>query len=57
MIACLCKNFEVEDSIPVAVTWISDITHVLSMDFLKIKANKKCRFTLKRVCDMIKTHS
>ena len=57
MIECLCKNFEVEDSIPVAVTWISDITHVMSMDFLKIKANKKCRFTLKRVCDMIKTHS
>ena len=57
MIECLCKNFEFEDSIPVAATWMSDIAPVLNMYFIDIKANKKCRFNLKRVCDMIKTHS
>ena len=42
---------------PVAVTSTSDIASVSSKEFLHIHATTECRFTLKCVCDMIKTHS
>ena len=41
----------------VAATSTSDIASVLSKEFLDIHATTECRFTLKCVCDMIKTHS
>ena len=41
---------------PVAVTSTSDIASVSSKEFLHIHATTECRFTLKCVCDMIKTH-
>ena len=44
-------------SIPVAATKTSDIASVSSKDFLDIQATTECRFTLKCVCDMIRTHS
>ena len=34
-----------------------DIAAVLSKEFLDIQAHIECRFTLKRVCDMIITYS
>ena len=40
-------------SSPVTVTSISDIAPVLSNEFLEIQATTGCRFTLKRICDMI----
>ena len=42
---------------PVAATSASDIASVSSKEFLHIHATTECRFTLKSVCDMIKTHS
>ena len=42
---------------PVAVTYTSDIVPVSSKEFLEIQANIKCRFTLKRVRDRIRTYS
>ena len=42
---------------PVAVTQTSDIAPVSGKEFLDIQATKECRFTLKRVCDMIRIHS
>ena len=44
-------------SSPVAATSASDIASVSSKEFLDIHAITECRFTLKCVCDMIKTHS
>ena len=41
----------------VAVTSTLDIASVSSKEFLDIHATTECRFTLKCVCDMIKTHS
>ena len=35
----------------------SDIPPVSSKKFLDIQATTECRFTLKRECDMIRTHS
>ena len=40
---------------PVAVTVILDIAPVSGNEFLDIQATIKCRFILKRVCDMIIT--
>ena len=42
---------------PVAVTKTSDIAPVSSKEFLDIKANIECRFTLKCVRDMIRIYS
>ena len=42
---------------PVAATSTSDIASVSSKEFLHIHITIECRFTLKCVCDMIKTHS
>ena len=42
---------------PVAVTQTSDIGPVSSKHLLDIQATKECRFTLKRVRDMIITYS
>ena len=42
---------------PVVVTQTWDIVTVLSKKFLDIQANTECMFTLKHVCDMIRTHS
>ena len=42
---------------PVAATSTSDIASVSSKEFLHIHATTEYRFTLKFVCDMIKTHS
>ena len=47
----------VVDWSPVAVTLTSDIAPVLSKEFLDIQANIECGFTLKGVCDMIRTYS
>ena len=41
----------------VAVTQISDIATVSSMEILDIQANIECGFTLKRVHDMAITYS
>ena len=43
--------------IPVAVTQTSDFAPVLSKEFLDIQATTKCVFTLKHMCDMIRTYS
>ena len=42
---------------PVAVTLTSDIAPVLSKEFLDIQPTTERRFTLIRLCDMIRTHS
>ena len=42
---------------PVAATWTSDIASVSSKEFLHIHTTAECRFTLKCVCNLIKTHS
>ena len=39
----------------VTVTWTSDIASLLSKEFLDSQATAECRFTLKHVCDMIRT--
>ena len=38
-------------------TWTSDIAPILSKEFLGIQATTECRFTLKCICDMMRTHS
>ena len=43
--------------IHVAVTYTSDIAPALRKEFLDIQATLECRFTLKRVFDMIRTYS
>ena len=45
------------DSSPVAVTSPSDLAPASSKEFLDIQATIECRFTLKRVRDMIRTYS
>ena len=35
----------------------SDITPILSKEFLEIQATVECGFTLKHICDMIRTYS
>ena len=42
---------------PAAVAYTSDIAPVLSKEFIDIQATTECRFTLKRVRDMIRTYS
>ena len=42
---------------PVAVTLISGIAPVSSKTFLNIQATADCRFTVKCVCDMIRTQA
>ena len=42
---------------PIAVISTSDIASVSSKEFLNIQATTECRFTLKRVRNMIRTHS
>ena len=44
-------------SSPVAATEASDMTPVLSKDFLDIQENIRCGFTLKYVRDMITIYS
>ena len=41
----------------VAVTETSDISPLSSKEFLDIQATIECEFTLKRICDMIRTYS
>ena len=40
---------------PVAVTCISDVAPVSRRKLLNIQGTAQCRFTLKWVCDMIRT--
>ena len=47
----------VVSSIPVAVTYTSDIVLVSSKEFLDIQATIESRFTLKVIRDMIITYS
>ena len=42
---------------PVAVTYTSDIPPVSTKEFLDTHATTECKFTLKCVCDMIRTLS
>ena len=44
-------------SSPVAVTQTLDTAPVLSKEFLDIQRTIECRFTVKRVHDMIRTYS
>ena len=41
---------------PVAVTYAPDIAPFSNKNSLDIQATTECRFTPKRVCDMIRTH-
>ena len=50
-------NQVVVGSSPLALTSTSDITPVSSKELLDIQATAECRFTLKRVSDMIRTYS
>ena len=45
------------DSNPTAFTSTSGIVHVSRKEFLDIQVTTECRFTLKRVFDMIRTYS
>ena len=45
------------DSSPVAVTYPSAMTPVSIKEFLDIQSTTEWGFTLKRVCDMIRTYS
>ena len=54
MVECFFTKYVVVGSNPLAVTLTSDITPVLNKEFLDIKANTWCRFTPKRVCDMVR---
>ena len=56
MVECSFTNQVVVGSISVAVVYISDITPVSSKELLESQATTECRFTLKRVCDLIRTH-
>ena len=42
--------------IPLQLLKISDIASVSSKEFLDIQSTAECRFTLRHVSDMIKTH-
>ena len=44
-------------SSPAAITLTSDIVPVSSKEFLDTQATIACVFTLKHVCDMIRTYS
>ena len=44
-------------SIPVAVTWTSDSAPVVNMELFDFQETTECRFNLKHVCDMIRTHN
>ena len=44
-------------SSPIAVTSTSDFVPVCSKEFLDIQVTIRCEFTLKYVCDMIRTYS
>ena len=44
------------DSNPVAVSKTLDIVPVSSKEFYDIQTSTECRLTLKRVCDMTRTH-
>ena len=57
MAECSFTNLVVVGSNPIAVTYTLDIAPVLSKDFLDILANIECKFTLKRIRDMIITYS
>ena len=47
----------VAGSDPITVTKFSDIAPVLSKEFIDNQATTESRFTLKCICDMIKTHN
>ena len=57
IVECSFTNKVVVGSNPVPVTKISDIAPVSSKEFLDIQTTRECRFSLKRVCDMIRTHN
>ena len=57
MVECSFTNYVVVCSNPVAVTKTSDIAPVPSKEFFDIQATVECRFTLRRVRDMIITYS
>ena len=57
MFECSFTNKVHVSSNTIAVTQNSDIASVSSEEFLDIQASIECRFTLKRVRDMIKTCS
>ena len=57
MVQCLFKNEVVVGWSPVAVTKTSDIALFSRKEFLDIQAKTECRFTVKRVRDIIKTYS
>ena len=44
-------------SSPVAVTQTSDFMPASSKEFVDIQATIECGYTLKQVCDMIRTYS
>ena len=50
-------NPVVVSSSPVAVTQTSDFAPALSKEFLEIEETIDSGFTLKRLCDMIRTYS
>ena len=56
MVECSFTNQVVVSSSPVSVTQTSDITPVLSKEFLDLQATTECRFTLKLVRDMQNLH-
>ena len=45
------------DLSPAAVTYPSAMTPVSNKEFLDIQATIECGFTLKRLCNMIRTYS
>ena len=53
MVGCSPTNKVVVGSNPVSVTQTLDIVPVSSKEFLDIQVNLECRFTLRRVSDMI----
>ena len=57
MVECLFTNKMVVGSNPVAVTQTLDIAPDLTKEFLDIQGTIECRFTLKRVREMIRTYS
>ena len=61
---CVIKTREIfsflpliSNSVTIVVTWTSDMVPVLSKEFLDTQEITESRFTLKRVGDMIRTHS
>ena len=55
MAECSLTNKAVVGSNPVSVTQTSNIANVLRKKLLDIQATIEYRFTLKRVCDMLRT--